>query len=234
MLCHKNKMGTPTDIEEFVDTYTRKRSKEVEGIMGNELDKIPKDVAILDVGCGIGNSLYSLYANNYTKLYGFDFEKELVKVAKKIASQSHLFVGDAENIPLKSNYFDYCTCYDLFEHVKKPNSVIKEINRILKPNGTLYIKVANGYSMHDILFRWSGRIMRGRSSHIQKFKKQDVEEIFRDARFKIEEYREIKGCPFLDFPIMDKIPFSNAIKMLGRKIGKYMTVEWEFKVTKTY
>ena len=152
----KNKIGTPTNIEEFVNIYTTKRSKEVRGIMGIELGEIPKDVAILDVGCGIGNTLYSLYANGYTKLHGFDTEKELVKVVKKTLSQSHLFIGNAEDIPLKSGYFDYCTCYDLLEHVKKPHLVLKEINRILKPNGILYITIANGYSINDILFMWGG------------------------------------------------------------------------------
>ena len=62
--------------------------------------------------------------------------------------------------------------------------------------------------------------MCGRSSHIQKFKKQDVEKMLMDNGFKIEECREISGFPLVDFPIMDKIPFSNAIKILGRAINK--------------
>lgn len=152
----KNKIGTLTNVEEFVNIYAIKRSKEVRGIMGIELGEVPKDVAILDVGCGIRNTLYSLYTKGYTKLHGFDTEKELVKVVKKTRSQSHLFIGNAKDIPLKSDYFDYCKCYDLLEHVKKPRPVLKEINRILKPNGILYITIANGYSINDILFRRGG------------------------------------------------------------------------------
>lgn len=227
-------MGIPTNIEEFVNLYTNKLSNEVRGIMGDELNKIPRDSTILDIGCGIGGALYSLYSNGYQNLYGFDVVEDLINVAKKIVPSSHFFIGNVENISLKSNYFDYCLCYDLLEHVEKPKSVIEEIGRILKPNGTLYIRVANGYSLHDILFRWGGKVMRGRSSHIQKFKKRDVEKIFMDNGFKIEKFHEISGFPLVDFPIMDKIPFSNVIKIIGHKIGKNMIIEWEFKVAKRY
>lgn len=225
-------MGTPTDIEEFVNLHISKLSKGVRGIMGDELGNIPRKSTILDVGCGIGNILYALYSNGYKNLYGFDIEKELINAAKKIIPRAHLFIGNAENIPLKSEYFDYCTCYDLLEHIKKPHIVLKEINGVLKPNGTLYITVANGYSINDILFRLGGRILRGRSSHIQKFKKWEVKKMLIDNGFKIEESREIKGCPLVDFPIVDKIPFSNIFKIFGHNIGNYMDVAWEFKALK--
>ena len=74
--------------------------------------------------------------------------------------------------------------------------------------------------------------MRGRSSHVQKFRKADMKKMFGNTGFKIEESEEIKGFFFVDFPIMDKIPFSNVFKMFGRKIGRYMSVACEFKVSK--
>jgi len=123
----KNKMGTPTDIEEFINLRISKLSKRIRGIIGDELGNIPRKSTILDLGCGIGNILYALYSNGYKSLYGFYIEKELINVAKKIIPQAYLFIDNAENIPLKSGYFDYCTYYDLLEHSKKPQSVIKEI-----------------------------------------------------------------------------------------------------------
>jgi len=59
-----------------------------------------------------------------------------------------------------------------------------------------------------------------------------VEEIFRGNGFEIEEYREIKAVVFAEFPIMDKIPFSKVFKFFCRKIGRYVSAAWEFKVVK--
>jgi len=53
-------IGTPTDIKDFIRLSARRYSDKIRGIMGQEAETIPKNTSILDVGCGIGNSLFAL------------------------------------------------------------------------------------------------------------------------------------------------------------------------------
>ncbi len=43
--------------------------------------------------------------------------------------------------PFKDNEFDYIEAVHVLEHLDRPFEVMKELHRILKPNGTLLIKV---------------------------------------------------------------------------------------------
>ena len=224
--------GTPTNIEEFIDHYKKGRCNEVRGMMGQEIGEIPRGIHILDVGCGIGNALFALHANGFRNIHGLDIERQLVEYARKNVSNADFVVADAERIPFRRETFDCVVCYDLLEHVLKPEKVLGETGRVLKEGGTLYLTVANGYAINDIVFRWGGRLLRGRSSHVQKFRKGEVEKILRHCRFEVERISEIKGCVFNGLPVMAKVPFSGYLRKIASKVGKYMSYGWEFKVVK--
>ena len=46
---------------------------------------------------------------------------------------------DITNIPLESNSFDFIMCTEVFEHLASPQDALRELVRILKPNGTMLI-----------------------------------------------------------------------------------------------
>ena len=50
-------------------------------------------------------------------------------------------VGDGSNLPILSNSFDVVICQAVLEHLKEPKDVIKEIYRVLKIGGLIYIEV---------------------------------------------------------------------------------------------
>lgn len=50
-------------------------------------------------------------------------------------------LGDAHAIPFKNESFDCTICNAVLEHVKNPNRILIEINRILKPDGLLWVSV---------------------------------------------------------------------------------------------
>lgn len=43
----------------------------------------------------------------------------------------------------KNNEFDYCLCVEGLEHTFNPHNVIKELSRVLKPGGVLYLSTPN-------------------------------------------------------------------------------------------
>ena len=212
--------GTPTNIQEFIRLYDQSRSQDIRGLMGQDANQIPKDISILDIGCGIGNTLFALYANGLSNIYGLDVERRLLEYAKQIVPKAHLTLADAEHIPFGSETFDCVVCYDLLEHVLRPEKVLGEISTVLKEGGTLYISVANGYSINDIVFRWGGRILRGRSSHNQKFRKWHVQNLLKSNGFQISESCEIKLFYLIDQPVLDKIPFCRHLRRIAHKLDK--------------
>lgn len=107
-------------------------------------DDMFKDKDVLDIGCGAaGKSLYylSLGAKSVT---GMDivasYEKEAYALADKLGLSGFKFVvGDAANTKFDDNSFDTVIMNDAMEHVSKPDKVLKEVYRILKPGGKLYV-----------------------------------------------------------------------------------------------
>lgn len=107
-------------------------------------DDMFKDKDVLDIGCGAaGKSLYylSLGAKSVT---GMDivasYEKEAYALEDKLGLSGFKFVvGDAANTKFDDNSFDTVIMNDAMEHVSKPDKVLKEVYRILKPGGKLYV-----------------------------------------------------------------------------------------------
>ena len=58
-------------------------------------------------------------------------------------------IGNAENIPVKSNSVDCVKCTELLEHVEHPEMVLDEISRILKPGGALILSMPFNFPIHS-------------------------------------------------------------------------------------
>ena len=101
---------------------------------------------ILDIGCGNSRNLLPFYQNNFT-CYGIDFSENVIELAKKYISKHemkvNLKIANAENLPYKNNFFDYCLSLAVLHHVKNKEKAIQEIYRVLKPNGKAIICVWN-------------------------------------------------------------------------------------------
>lgn len=50
-------------------------------------------------------------------------------------------VGSVEDIPCDSNFFDLVITQEVLEHVRSPHLAVKEIHRVLKPNGIAFIQL---------------------------------------------------------------------------------------------
>ena len=112
--------------------------------------KIIKNGKLLDVGCGTGNFLRKMKKYNMN-CYGVepnDFDK---KNAKK--HKLKIFHGTLTQAKYQENYFDLITINHVLEHVNNPTRILKELRRILKPNGTIIIRVPQIDSLAHQLFK---------------------------------------------------------------------------------
>ena len=108
-----------------------------------ELLKMPRG-KLLDLGCGNGNMLVRL-RNTRFELYGADLSSEMIKEAQcRLGLDASLMVADAENLPYEDSLFDILLCNASFHHYPNPRKALREMYRVLKPNGALLI--GEGYA----------------------------------------------------------------------------------------
>jgi SAM-dependent methyltransferase len=122
-----------------------------ENISANHYDEVAHSIVkkfpqglILDNGCGLRRKYYS----NIVNFEIADYPTTDV-------------VGIGEILPFKSGVFDAVFSLDVLEHVKNPFECAREIVRVLKPGGILYIQVPfmqpfHGYPDHYYNMTGSG------------------------------------------------------------------------------
>lgn len=103
---------------------------------------IQKDAVVLDVGCGYGRSLNELHLNGFTRLYGIDFSEKMIERAKSQYPFLNLKVQGNKNINFPDNTFDAVLLFAVLTCIPQNTNqlhLIKEIKRVLKPGGIIYI-----------------------------------------------------------------------------------------------
>lgn len=122
----KNHLGNLQKLKELVSIF-----------------KIKKGANVLDIGCGTGVLLPYLSKNvgKNGKLFALDFCWEMIKKAKgKRIGKNLLYVNaNAEDLPLAEDAFDYIICFATFPHLNKKLKSLKEMQRVLKPKGKVFI-----------------------------------------------------------------------------------------------
>ena len=103
----------------------------------------PSHVDYLEIGLGTGES-FEQNSNLFKNAYGVDLAEGMVRKAhSKQKIKKHLFVGDACNLSLRSDSFDFIVCHDVLEHVPDQEQLLLEIYRVLKSQGIGIIATPN-------------------------------------------------------------------------------------------
>ncbi len=116
---------------------------------------------ILDVGCGPGNLLDHLAAHGRT--YGTDFSVDALRFCAG-RGFGRLFRADFHSLPVRTDGFDLVTCIDVLEHLEDDRRAIAELQRILRPGGTLVVSVPAFQFLwgdHDTLYGHHRRYTTG-------------------------------------------------------------------------
>lgn len=97
----------------------------------------------LDVGTNMGFFLNNAKKWKGWNLYGVEPSPSLSEIARDYFGLN-VKTAFLENAHFESVFFDVVTMTDVFEHITEPERMLKEVYRILKRNGILFIKVPNG------------------------------------------------------------------------------------------
>jgi len=118
--------------------------------------QISRETKLLDIACGSGQTAIPA-AKRGIQVTGIDIASNLIQHARKRALKARLNVqfdeGDAENLPYKDNSFDVCISMFGAMFAPRPDLVVNEIARVLKPGGQLFMANWTPSSMPAQMFK---------------------------------------------------------------------------------
>jgi SAM-dependent methyltransferase len=101
--------------------------------------------AVLDIGCGYMpyKSLLLAPPSRATRYIGLDLTASLYRSKPDLT-------WDGRNIPLPEAAVDCAVATEVLEHCSAPDVVLREILRVLKPGGRLFLTVPFLWPLHDV------------------------------------------------------------------------------------
>ncbi len=96
--------------------------------------------AILDVGCGVGQVVRALAARGF-KASGIDVSQTSIDIAREDSDSCHVY--DGKTIPFADHSFHAVGAFNVLEHVEDPVAFLDEMNRVLRPGGTMVVSSPN-------------------------------------------------------------------------------------------
>jgi len=96
---------------------------------------------IIDISCGTGELLYSLWhRSNKNSYFGIDISDGMLKKAKdKLPKRIKLRKMDVHNLSFPDNYFDYIISTEAFHHYGDQAKALAEMKRVCKSNGRVIV-----------------------------------------------------------------------------------------------
>jgi 2-polyprenyl-3-methyl-5-hydroxy-6-metoxy-1,4-benzoquinol methylase len=141
----------------FDDEYYKKQAKFFDCWLSQELSVLPRKIKVLDYGCGAG-FLINYLIGIFEDVLGVDSSKEQVALAKqKNLPVFHLAIDDFDEwCNRHENEFDVIFLMDVLEHVPVNSQInfTRMLVKVLKVNGTIFIKVPNANSLLSSRWRY--------------------------------------------------------------------------------
>jgi O-antigen biosynthesis protein len=110
-----------------------------------------KGKRVLDLASGEGYGS-KMMSNTASFVTGIDIDDKAVEHAKtKYGSQNLQFLaGSISAVPIHDDYsFDVIVCFEAIEHIEDHEQLLKEVKRLLKPDGTFIVSTPNKLVYHD-------------------------------------------------------------------------------------
>jgi ubiquinone/menaquinone biosynthesis C-methylase UbiE len=141
-------LETPEDVEAFIDSRALEYPSKIEDDFVQHALRLGLEGGmILDVGTRVGLiPLKILWQNENFYAIGMDSSSALIDRARETATawglgdRAFFQVGDARKMRLKTAYFDLVVSDSTLHAFDDPLSVLREINRVLKPKGGLLLR----------------------------------------------------------------------------------------------
>ena len=177
---------------------------------------------ILDIGAGTGDFL-SVAKENGWHTIGVEPSEKAKAIAKK---KGVSFVGETSE--LENHSFDVISMWHVLEHVPNLNNQIKELKRLLKPNGTLIIAVPN-FKSYDAKYYKEFWAAYDVPRHLWHFSKTAIEKLFDKQNMNLEDIKPMWFDSFYVSLLSEKYKTGKMNFISGFFIGLISNVSGFFK-----
>ena len=180
---------------------------------------------LLDIGAGTGDFLLTAKQNGWNTIGVEPSEK-----AKGIAINKGIKFSDSTQ-ELESHSFDVITMWHVLEHVPNLEIQIRELKRLVKPNGTIIIAVPN-YKSYDANYYGKFWAAFDVPIHFWHFSKTAIQLIFEKENIKLEKVLPMKFDSFYVSLLSEK--YKNGKMNYVKAIWIGLVSNWKAKRSSEY
>lgn len=163
--------------------------------MIRSLGNVAADARILDVGCGTGGLAQKLRQAGFTRIWGADWlaPEILAEHAPGVfESYRRVDLNEAGLKDFESGAYDCVVCSDVLEHLERPAFMLRELARVTRPGGCIYVTLPNAFNyLERLLLLLTGNSKRyrtespGEYGHISLFPSNVLTSLLNRAGLKV-------------------------------------------------
>ncbi len=197
---------------------TWKRAANILREARRELRRRPA-VRILDIGCAQGNYSFVLQSLDAcgvgSVILGIDTDRGALSLAASIGNELgvrrvRFAAADALRLPLRDGEWDCALCAEVIEHIPRPEILLREIRRVLKPGGALILSTPNRTNLARNPFK--KRPVREDDPHVSVKGVGEWKRVFKQHGFRLE--RLSRGSLLQGGPRWDRYPLFFACALV--------------------
>lgn len=148
-----------------------KKARQIEAVVTDFIGQPVEGMVTLDIGCGNGG--ISDWLAEHNRHFAVD-----VKDQRKGEPDYEFALVTDEGLPFANDKFDLVLSNHVIEHVGDQKAHLREIHRVLKPTGCVYLATPNK----------SSPIMEGHVGNEMVLRYRQMAPLFRECGFAITEY----------------------------------------------
>jgi 2-polyprenyl-3-methyl-5-hydroxy-6-metoxy-1,4-benzoquinol methylase len=148
---------------------------------------VPPNVRVLDIGCGMGETV-AYHTARGCEAFGIDADENVLRVGARHGLNLQTGVFDASRYP--ANFFDYVTLDQVMEHVTDPLATLRDIGTVLKTSGICIFSTPNANS-------WGQKILGNKwlhwhaPYHLNFFSPKSAQLLAKAAGFRIKYMKTV-------------------------------------------
>lgn len=173
------------------------------GNRANAFRWVPRNVKVLDIGCGFGETL-GYHKARGCNVYGVEADNNIQRVADKFGF--NVKVGLFDGADFEKESFDYITLDQVIEHVSDPVKVMNDVYTLLKPGGIVVVSTPNskGWGVKFFGRKW---VHWHTPYHLNIFSKESMIDLSHKTGFIFERSTTITNSEWLYYQWLHLITY---------------------------
>lgn len=168
---------------------------------------------VLDAGCGNGALLRLLGEGGSAELHGLEMSEALCEKARRtLDTRARIHRGNVQaGLPFSSASFDLVILSEVIEHLRHPDLVLGEVQRLLKADGRVVVTIPNASAYEPFFAQAQRRDGTGRWQaflpweHPRKTRQpidtvysfEEIQELFRRSGLRVTRMQGRESFPYI-------------------------------------